>query len=306
MDKSFLFIIGLLLVSYILGFIFSNKPLSLVINFFRNPHFYLLKLKRFWNSWNDVLFIGLTLLVAVSFFYYFGKDLKIEDKIQTLIVIGTFSSVVFATLVKDKASQYRSRPIIGVEFDDRDPNHYHLTDMHVNQGGAIITSIPTYYIRLKIVNNGKKTLENVEVVVENVEPKPDRFMSLNLSWAGFIVPIPNDIQRTTRLPQKQARIVDLIEVMKPEPTRDLASRLTGAQDTDAKRYWRYAEGFRTCTIKPNTLSDVYPSGQHIFHLGIYADNAEPKFVRISVLYDKNWTDDIEEMRSRHLKIIMQS
>ena len=130
--------------------------------------------------------------------------------------------------------------------------------MHINQGGAIINSIPTYYIRLKIVNNGKKTLENVEVVVENVEPKPDKFMSLNLSWAGFIVPIPNDIQRATRLPQKQARIVDFIEVMKPESTRELASRLSGAQDTDAERYGRYAEGFRICTIKPNTLSDIYP------------------------------------------------
>ena len=83
MEASLLFVVELLLVGYILGFIFSNKPLSLVINLFRNPRFYILKLKDFWNSWNDVLFIGLTLLVAFSFFYYFGKELKIEDKIQT-------------------------------------------------------------------------------------------------------------------------------------------------------------------------------------------------------------------------------
>lgn len=292
------------MIGYVLGFIFCNKPLTLLINLVRNLRAYGRKLEHFLKSWNDWLFIGLIALIAISFLYFFGKSIKLEDKIQTLIVIGTFSSVVFATIIKNNATQYRNRPIINVEFDDNDPNCYHLTDMHINIGGQGVAtlSIPTYYIHLKIVNEGEQTLENTEVILENVEPKPEKFMSLNLNWAGFIVPIPNDIQRTARLPQKQSRILDLIEVMKPEPTSQLASSLSQSQNLDAERYKSYSEGFRSCSIKPNTLSDIYPADKYTFHLGVYADNAEPKHIKIVIDYDGKWDSDSKAMKTKHLKI----
>lgn len=231
-----------------------------------------------------------------------------SDWIQIAIAIATFLAVivtflaVIVALFAERLWRKKDRPKIDVYFDSKDPECYHLTNMHIVQDGRIIESIPTYYIRLKVSNSGVATMENTEVVLESVEPKPERFMSLNLSWAGFNLP-PNDIKREVRIPHKQSRIVDVIEVMEPSQTEALANRLSSANDTDADRYKAYSKGFRSCSIKPNTLSDIFPAGKYILHIGVYADNTEPKTIRLSVNYDGSWgTEGIEGMRSKHLKV----
>lgn len=309
---SIFYVLTLLFIGYILGIVFCNRPFSLLVKFFKNLTFYWKKFINFFYSWNDWLFIGFVVLLVVSFIY-FGKNLKTEDKIQTLIVIGTFSSVVFATLVKDFASKYRSRPRIKVEFNDEDSNYYHMTLMRYGledkTGKKVsIEYFPSYYIRLNVKNVGEKTMNNVEVVLEDVEPRPEKFMSLNLSWAGFIVPTttPGDIQRIVRIPQKQSRVVDVIEVTEPNQTKAFYDRLKQEgewNEEGLRRLEKLVSGFRSCTIKPNTLSDIFLADKYIFHLGIYADDTQPKFIKLNIDYSGIWgTEGIKGMRSKQLKV----
>lgn len=230
-----------------------------------------------------------------------AQNLTPNDFIQIVIAFATFLAVIVA-LFGERLWRWKDRPQTKVYFSSSNPECYHLTDIHIIQNGVIIEAIPTYYIRLKVSNNGVSTLENTEVVLEKVEPQPDRFMSLNLSWAGFNVP-PNDIQRTVRIPRKQSRTVDIIEVMEPSQTSSFADKLATRNDSDTERYKAYSKGFRSCSIKPNTLSDIFPAGEYMFHLGIYADNTEPKFVKLSIKYDGGFgSEGINGMRNRHLKV----
>ncbi|MBI4004585.1 hypothetical protein HY358_00445 [Candidatus Roizmanbacteria bacterium] len=227
-----------------------------------------------------------------------------SDFIQIVIATITLFAVLVA-LFGQRFWKWKDKPQIGINFDEENSEFYHLTDMHIIQNGAIIALIPTYYIRLKITNLGKTTLENAEVILEKVAPQQERFMSLNLSWAGFIAP-PNDITRTARIPPGQSRVVDIIEVMEPKPTSEIADYLKKLKDTDAERYSAYGKGFRCCSIKPNSLSDIFPINNYMFNLGVYADNVYPKNFRLSAKYDGKWDKNIKSMRSSHLKIKLLS
>lgn len=227
-----------------------------------------------------------------------------SDNIQLLIASATFLAVLVA-LFAERFWKWLDRPRIKVYFSDQDSECYHKTtmDIHYRNGQTIESiSIPTYYVRLKVFNSGRETLNNVEVVLEKIEPRPTTFMSLNLSWAGFINP-PNDIKRTVRIPSRQSRVVDVIEVMEPNQTLQFANKLGTQNDPDTNRYRAYIKGFRSCSIKPNTLSDVSPSGKYIFHIGIYADRVKPKIVKLSIKYTGDWgTQGIQGMRKKHLKV----
>lgn len=227
--------------------------------------------------------------------------LTTADKIQLAIASVTFLAVLVA-LFGERIWKWKDRPRISISFKNNDSECYHLTDMHILQNGRIIEAIPSYYIRIRVTNTGRATLENTEVVLEDVKPKPDKFMSLNLSWAGFIQ-AQNDIKRTIRIPRGQTRILDVIEVMEPSQTKALADRLLASNDTDANRYKSYSEGFRCCSIKPNTLSDVFPAGEYIFQLGVYADDVKPKFFKLSIKYQGMWgAEGIKGMRKKYLRV----
>ncbi len=167
-----------------------------------------------------------------------------------------------------------------------------------------IASIPTYYIRLKIQNEGERTLENVEVVLEDVEPRTQKpFMSLNLNWAGFNVPA-NDIKRSVNIPRGQSRALDVFEFMEFPSTMLLYDQRLQSHDPEAARYQELANGFRSCTIKPLTRSDIFPRGSYAFKLGVYADGVEPKFLRVTINYTGNWIEKTtyDEMRAKHLMV----
>lgn len=227
--------------------------------------------------------------------------LATSDTIQLLIAGITLLAVLVA-LFGERLWKHKDRPKIEVYFDDEDPECYHLTNMHIHQNEKIIESIPTYYIRLRVTNSGTNSLENTEVILKRVEPRPGNFMSLNLSWAGYNN-APNDITRTVRIPQGVTRIVDIIEIMEPNQTVSFANKLESNNDSDTERYKAYSKGFRCCSIKPNTLSDIFPAGKHVFYIGVYADNTKPKIIKLSINYDGSWgTEGIKKMRSKHLKV----
>lgn len=303
MDRSFITILSLLFIGYILGIIFSQRTVYLILLLVKKVWSCNELLSDFWNSQKDRLFLLFVLVAPAISYFTLRNSLQKIELIELFVVEGTFFAVIFSLIIKNDASKYRKRPIIDVKFKPELPDYYHMTSMHVIQNGVIIASLPTYYVRLKIGNAGEEPLSNVEVVLEEVLPRPKNFMSLNLSWSGFSVPA-NDIKRVTNISQGQYRQVDVIEAIQPRSIVNLLKMLKKLNDTDAPRYEAYSKGFRSCTIKPNSLSDVYKFGGYVLYLKIYADNAKPKLIYIRVDYDGRWvsTTDISEMREKHLKV----
>lgn len=227
--------------------------------------------------------------------------LSIPDYIQLLIAGVTLFAALVA-LFAERFWRWIERPKIDVHFDIKDTECYHSTNMHLTTSDGGIISIPSYYIRLRITNTGASTMENAEVVLEKVEPKPDKFMSLNLSWAGFSNP-PGDITRTVRIPTKKSRVVDIIEVMEPSQTASIADKMKQGNNFMHERYSLYSNGFRSCSIMPNTLSDIFSAGKYVLHIGVYADNTEPKTIKLSIQYDGSWgAEGVTGMRNKHLKV----
>lgn len=289
-----LFLIWSLLI-YVLGAISGLKNFSF-IEFIK-------------KAWLDLFYFLFVILISAFIVESFWSD-NPQNTVQILIFIITAAALIYQGLVAKIFRDYINRPIINVKFDDNYSDYYHQTIMRygvddTTGNKAVIEYLPTYYIRLKIKNEGKSTLENVEVVLESVEPKPEIFMSLNLSWAGFIDPF-GDIKRTIRIPQGSSRVVDIIEVPEPTKTKAFSQKLEndgGWNEEGLKRLKKFSTGFRSCSIKPNTLSDIFLAGNYVFRLGIYADGAEPIFRNLSIEYSGDWgTEGVDGMRSKYLKV----
>ncbi len=231
-----------------------------------------------------------------------NNQLNLSDIIQVVIAFITLCAVLVA-LFKERFWRNKDKPIIDVYFSDKDTECYQRTDMHVTLNNGTVIAIPTYYIRMIVSNIGKDTLNNAEVVLEKVEPQSEMFMSLNLDWAGFIPLNLNDITRTVRIPQGQSRVVNVIEVMRPDKAMKLSKMMKSIKSVDYQRYEGYIKGFRACSIKPNSLSDIFTAGEYVFHLGIYADNTEPKYVKLSIKYSGKWGKrDGKDMQTKYLKV----
>lgn len=302
----FIFLLLYGVLSYLIGFIFGQKILEVLSDFLKAHN----KLKPFLSKWGDLLFIFVIaipiLVLTTLYFWPKSETYPRSDTIQLLIFLATFFTLFYSVVIKDGPSKLRSSPKINICFEPTETDHFHRTIMQVfgEQNGRrqIIAEIPTYYLRLKIKNEGYRTLRNVEVVLEDVQPRTNKpFMSLNLNWAGYIV---SDIKRSVDIPRRQSRTLDVFEFMEFSETMMLYEKLLNEPEAD--RYKELAEGFRSCTIKPLARSDIFPTGTYTFKLGVYADEVEPKFFKITVNYNNKWTEETtdDEMRSQHLQIVL--
>ena len=305
MDRFNLPLLIFALICYFLGVIFAQKTISAMLRLLallKNP---LNSLKEFWKSQGDRIFSILIVLFPVGTFYFFYEALELDKLIQFLIVEGTFFAVIYSVLIRDNSSQYRGRPKIGVHFDDDTSHCYHKTILYdsvqTGNGGVINSPLTTYYISAEVINEGQTMLENVEVILQKVEsdkPLINPFLPLNLNWSfkGESVVIP---------PHGASRLINIIEVREPGGTGELLAKLrSGGGGQDWGRYLELSRGFRSCSVKPNTLSDIFPKGKYTFHLVVTASNAEPKPIKMLITYNGNWdkSTPIEDMRSTHLQV----
>ena len=217
--------------------------------------------------------------------------------IQIFIALVTLFAALVA-LFQEKFWNWWNRPQIKVFFDDNSFNCYHKTVQRIlfsNGTTRQMFTLPTYYIRLKVLNEGKSTSKNVEVVLEKSNPLTERFIPLNLSWSSQ-VPDATGISRTVSIPPGQSREVDIIEVTEPIQTIEASKIL------DNERFTEYSKGFRCCSIKPTSLSDIFPKGKYTFYIGIYGENVKPKYIDLSINYDGKWDEDTKVMKRQHLKV----
>ncbi|TSC87884.1 MAG: hypothetical protein G01um10147_387 [Microgenomates group bacterium Gr01-1014_7] len=311
MDRTLFLVFGLF--CYSLGIIFSRIILPKILTS-KTLRLLLSYCLDFFKANSDRVLIFTAVLIIASFtifaieFLLPKKFIQTADLIQILIFLATFFTLFYSVLIKDNPTKYRDRPILDIEFKENEKDNYHSTIMNIaaqyiqnNTSYVIQEFVPTYYIRLKIWNRGKVTLENVEVVVEKTKtkvPLQRPFLPLNLHWAFGEA----GSERVIRIPQETFRTLDLFEVPEPQKISDYADKLLPLNPLDGTRYREFSKGFRTCSIKPNTFSDIYPNGEYEFYLSIFADNISPKFAKVSIKYNGIWTSDENKMRTQNLKV----
>ncbi|KKQ36503.1 MAG: hypothetical protein US54_C0065G0008 [Candidatus Roizmanbacteria bacterium GW2011_GWA2_37_7] len=299
MDRFlFLFLIYSLFV-YCLGIICSKK------DFFSVD-----LLKKTWPDLIYFLFTAIILSWIIQSFWL--KDS--QNTVQMLIFSITTAALIYQGFLSRVFRNYVNRPIIKVLFDDTKSEYFHktlmriYTEIFVQQAASTTTIpmvdfVPTYYVRLKVVNEGNLTLENTEVIIENAEVVDDSilirpFMPLNLHWAFA----EDKERRKINIPPNDAyRIIDFFELTNPMATKVYANKLAQG-NVDYDRYHALSSGFRICSVPPNTLSDIYDQGIYVFTLGIYANNSKPIYKKIRVEYDGVWNDNPDIMRKDHVKV----
>lgn len=293
---------------YALGVIFAQKSILKISSLLNNP---MTSVREFFESGGDRVFLFFIILIPLGTYYLLERSLDLDSLIQLLIVEVTFFAVVYSTIIKNNAAEYRSRPIIKVSFSNLGSKFYHMTTLYesitLRNNMIVVAAIPTYYVSVEVINDGKTMLKDVEVVLQRVEsnkPLARPFLPLNLGWAFM-----GDTASVAIPPHGMSKLINIMEAREPQAEGRLIASLTNEGGVwDESRYTALSDGFRACsTAKPNTLSDIFPPGTYTFHLVVTASNAVPKYIKLSVHYDGAWcrTTSMEDMTSTHLRVKLQ-
>jgi len=299
----FLLIIG---ACYFCGVILSQITIKKIISLKKK---FVSSLKGFisdYKSYQDYLFLPLAIIfglfLGIILYNYFGNKLQVDNYIQMLIAYSTFLVIFHSVYIRDASSMFRERPIISVEFNYSEP------DCHKTTIGG---KIPVYYIRFRVNNIGKTTIETAEVILEKVKISGKTltsFLPLNLTWALTEVQLNRGI---VNIPQGMFRTIDLIEIEDPAVITPISINLRNSTDPSeelqGQRLNKHINGIGICSVvKPNTFSDILPFGNYIFYLSVSSDNTPPRFLKFSIDYDGKWSDNLNTMFSTYLKIRLLS
>lgn len=218
MDRFALLFLIFGLVCYFLGIIFAQKTISAILRLFSLLKSPINFIKEFCKLQSDRIFLIFVILIPISTFYLFYQSLGLDKLIQFLIVEGTFFAVIYSVLIKDIALKYRKRPKANLLFNFHEPD-CHLTVSHTGIPGIAYQGIPTYYIRLRVLNEGGETINNAEVILEEVKNPRARlntYLPLNLIWALTEV---QENRGIVRIPQRLFRTLDLFKILEPTQTQ---------------------------------------------------------------------------------------
>lgn len=248
------------------------------------------------KNWGDYYFYFFSVLIGLTSWCYLSNEagLNIQDTAQILIVFTTFTVLFHSVFIKDNFSSYRKRPVIDISLNFKEPD-CHLTETHIrfplNEKEIGFIEVPTYYLRLRVHNIGKSTLNNVEAILEKVEMNGKEltsFLPITLIWALTEVQSNRGI---TQIPQGTFRTLDLVHLLEPERTKKVPD----------ERYQALAGNVGVCSVvKPNTYSDILTKGNYTLYLSIVSENQEPYFAKMLLKYNGKWDDSLSSMFKNNL------
>lgn len=285
---GFIIVFFLVLLSYFTGYFFSKNIFRIIRNIFPLRFS---RTKNFIKSYLDGLSICFSILLAIILFYLLRSRVTNSDLIQVFIAYFTFLVLIFTVLIRDLANNYRDRPIIDINFNPNPPD-CHLT--------TLTPGIPALYIRFRVMNTGKSTIKNAEVIVEKVYTNGNlvnNFLPLSLTWAAT----ENQENRAiVSIPQGGFRTIDLAEIWETYRTGLWLNDIPTNNMQHQRIQEMASRGMRVCSvIQPNTLSDIIGYGTHIIYISILTDNVSPYFVKFKIKFDGQWT---EQFNDTHLEI----
>jgi len=206
--------------------------------------------------------------------------------------------LAFVAIFQDKIRAWIKRPKLNAEIVCAPPDCHQTKYNTVHKKGKYPITAESYFFRMRIINNGNKKAENVEVYAYKLERKQSNntyekmnwFLPLNLVWThygtAFIEAISPEMEKHC----------DLGVILKPQSRKDIDK-----QDID------YYDSSKTLfslsvLVYPNTLTHLLKDGDYRLYLKIAASNTEPTEKILRIVIDGHWSDSEDEMLRDHIKL----
>ncbi|NJN96253.1 MAG: hypothetical protein HC875_20140 [Anaerolineales bacterium] len=156
--------------------------------------------------------------------------------------------------------------------------------------------VDTYYLRIRIKNEGNEKAENVEVFAAELSKRQadgvtfkrvDDFEPMNLVWTNFggTIFFP-------AISPRMYKFCDIAHIMNP------AQRANNIYAED--KHWPGIPLEKTILsfdtfVKPHTLSYLHPFGTYRLVIVVAATNAKPGTITLEIALTGDWYDDASRM-----------
>jgi hypothetical protein len=218
-------------------------------------------------------------------------------------ILAAITALVIATF-QDKMRAWFKKAELDVSIDLRPPDCLKIPMNVFDQSGQTIDTIDTYYLRLKVINNGNQKAESVEVFASNLleEQGDDQwrevtsFLPMNLVWAD------NHLVFYPMLYPEMHRHCDLAHIMNPQ------NRIRLPQEN---KTWLGVPQNKTILsfdthAHPSTLSYLHPPGKYRLVLAVGAANAKTIKKTLEITLDGSWYNDEDEMFGKGVSVLILS
>ncbi len=228
--------------------------------------------------------------------------LNLPELLQLLILLVGLAALLYATLVGNTPHQNRIKPALFIH-----PRDYSEADKQVfrqivpTPSGIYHVDADAYYLRLIIHNQGFTQMRNVEVILEDITSAHghNQKLLMNLQWSGTQ---GLGSKAMIHIPPQSSRFLDLIKIIKHDDLANAISALA-RMNIPYTRLVKQSLSMGLCpVITPATDEDILMESEYILRLTIMAENAEPLYVALQVLYDHIWDDNTTTMFHNHVAL----
>jgi hypothetical protein len=209
-------------------------------------------------------------------------------------------TALFIAIFQDKMRAWVMKPKLEVSIDLKPPDCLKIPMNIFNKSGQVVDSIDTYYLRLRVTNNGNQKAEKVEVFASKLleEQKNGQwrevssFLPMNLVWAS------DHSVFYEMISPKMHRHCDLAHIMDPQKRMLLP---------DENKTWSGIPPYKTILsfdthAKPSTLSYLHPMGRYRIVVVVGAANAKPIEKTLEIMLEGSWYNDEDKMFGQGIKV----
>jgi len=189
---------------------------------------------------------------------------------------------------------------------DTNPPDADRTTMSVLSGGQLQGSVPCYYFRVRVKNEGKQTARGVEVFVKEVKRRqtdntrcviPD-FPPMSLLWS-HVRAVAQDLHPGIE------KFCDLGYVINPDAIRQSRTPFV----LEAKKAQRVTKPSHPCVFtfdlqaKPNHQGHIVGFGEYRIVLAVGAANLSAQEWSLRMSFDGKWYENESRMFSEGLRLL---
>ena len=219
---------------------------------------------------------------------------------EWLTAIGTIAAVAVALFLVfwGQFLKWLNRPKLKLDVKFKPPHcHYISSDLKTDSGA--VKYFDNFYFRLQVINIGRTSARNLEIIIDQVEKKVgdnwelnNKFLESNLTWTHieqqylqFLLPHSIKHANLGHIVDPKARL----QVFKEKP---LALRVSRKQTVF----------YFNLTIQATSKYHIIAPGEYKFRVSVGAENCKPTSETFYLYLSGDWMLDEELMLSKGINI----
>ena len=246
---------------------------------------------------NIKIFLAL-IIISIAYIVPIVQLLRFSNQLEPPIMASLIgSSVALITgilaLLKDFILDAINAPSIEIQFFPTDKRDCHATAFTNTSTGTVIAK--THYFRFRIMNNGWKVADSVEVSLEEVRKfvngryEIDKdFMPLRLYWSHW-----RNQRYELDIPSGTYRHCDFGFIIEPGKSVGMPP----ASVANVHQFWF------DVFIRPNTGKTSLSPGRYEITISASGKNVNKAILKVDMEWIGGWQDRIEDIYLNNLKIL---